>query len=286
MKIAILGLGTIGSFLSIYLSELKKVNNLILVDNDIVENKNLKNTPYKNEHVNKLKVNCVKELINKDNVTIKTVPKMFIEDETIIGEFDYIIDCRDYKYSRKNIDIRLYFSGRNLIIDCRKDITYENEVEGKYLTNLSKLDVINSVSAVASMFNSDIIFQLMKENMIYRYEIDHCSLNACEHIEKRKDLPTIIDNQYENVDNLLNIRENVNDILTINNKNDMMLYIGPKEFPTTELVIGRNTLNSYNDVVKLLRNSIIPHKCSYYIVSVGELLGNNYIELIPDTGAA
>jgi len=43
VKVAILGLGTIGSYISVYLSDLDTLDELVLVDYDKVESKNLKN---------------------------------------------------------------------------------------------------------------------------------------------------------------------------------------------------------------------------------------------------
>ena len=133
MNLAILGLGTIGSFISTFLSDLDEVSEIVLVDYDRVEKKNLRNTAFRKSQIGMFKADAIQELIEESNDTVvHNIHEKFLEGETKLPiPVDYIIDCRDVTYNRKNIDVRLYFSGRSLIVDCRKQIEYEIETKGE-----------------------------------------------------------------------------------------------------------------------------------------------------------
>ena len=152
-KIAVIGLGTIGGFLVKNLVELDSVESLILIDYDIVEQSNTKNSIYKKSDVGKLKVDCMYDIVRKidEEIDITCIKEKYIEGETEIEKCDLVIDCRDFTYDRgSEIDIRLYLSARYLVIDCRKDIKYQSHYEGKYIDELTKNDIA-SVTFNASL---------------------------------------------------------------------------------------------------------------------------------------
>jgi len=290
MRICVIGLGTIGGFFSQFISDFRDVTHLTIIDYDKVEKKNLKNTVFKRKHIGMLKIDAVEEIIKETNekITLSKYDIEFNEDKFDLTPYDYVVDCRDFTYNRRKVNIRLYFSGRQLIVDCRKKATYETPMEGYYTTKLTKTDVIGAVNAVALLFNKKIVNKFIDEEIVYRYELDGSNIEACEYIDQRSKTPDIL---YESCDaetnkgedSLINLHENLQPILDMNTKSATTLFVGPKDFPTMEKEFPAGTLTSFSDVIKSLVNAInLPFAYNYYVVSSGK----NVIELIPDTGAA
>jgi len=289
MRILVIGLGTIGGFFSTLISEFDELTNISIIDYDKVEPKNLLNTVFRRKHVGMYKVDAVEEIIKEttENITLSKYNEQFKEEEFDLTQFDYTVDCRDFTYNRENIDIRLYFSGRQLIVDCRKSTKYKSPMEGHYISTLTKNDVIGSVNAVTLLFRNKIIDKFIKDQVVWRYELDNSNMQACKYIDQRSQLPDILyESNYMNdkgEDSLINLHENIQPILDMNRSNDIKLFVGPKEYPTIIKDFPTGSLSSFSDVITSLVNAInLPFCYNYYIVSSG----NNFVELIPETGAA
>jgi len=289
MKLCIIGLGTIGGFFSTLISEFNNVTDLTIIDYDKVEKKNLNNTVFKRKHIGMFKVDAVEQIINEncENITLSKINEKFNEGEFDLSEFDYTVDCRDFTYDRDNIDVRLYFSGRQLIVDCRKSTKYKTPMEGHYLSKLTKSDVIGGVNAVTLLFHNGIIDKFINEQIVWRYELDHSNIDACQCIDLKTKIPDVIydTNTLTDIqeDSLINLHENIQPILDMNSKKDLKLFVGPKDYPTVIKDYPKGSLTSFSDVITSLVNAInLPFAYNYYVVSSG----NGFIELIPDTGAA
>ena len=285
MKICIIGLGTIGSFLSLFMTDYEKLTELILIDYDTVENKNLKNTAFKKKHVGELKTTSMAELIRESkDIKVTLINSKYSEDIIELPNTDYIIDCRDFIYDRKGkINLRLYFSGRHLIIDCRKKITYKDHTEGLYLSALSKIDVINAISVVMKMFNNGIIDKFIKREMVYKQRLDVADTDAVDSLEIKESAPDIMYDNIKGEDLLINVKENIPKIFDMNQEYPINLYVGPKHLPVRHEIIPIKSLKNYGDVISRLTTALdFPIKYNYYLISIGK----NFIELIPETGAA
>mgnify|MGYP001567577821 CR=1 FL=1 len=97
-KLAIVGLGALGSRASLLLAEIG-INNFVLIDRDIVEEKNLERQKYGKEDVGKAKVNAISERLTRIRGKIKITRHFDNLDYTNAGKLlqgaDLILDCTD-----------------------------------------------------------------------------------------------------------------------------------------------------------------------------------------------
>ena len=93
-RVAVVGVGGVGSWVAYLLGLSKHVQILYLIDPDTVEISNLNRTPYRESDIGKPKVVALTEII-KQARDITVVP---IQDrsENIDIDVDYVIDCRDF----------------------------------------------------------------------------------------------------------------------------------------------------------------------------------------------
>jgi len=282
-KIAILGIGTLGGFVANAIQNLESVNTLVFIDDDKVEEKNLKNAIYEQKHVSIYKVDALTEIIrNKNkNITTLTINEKYIEGKTKIPKCDLLLDCRDYTYDRGNeIDARLYMSSRYLMLDTRKNIQYKVKQEGKYLVELSKEDLRYAATLISMLIYNNTIKSLIEKQCVQKYELDHT-----KHIDNYT-----YDIVYENVcdeNQFINLPDKIVPILDANKKSDIDVFIGSRLFPLDKIKIPQNTLHNSCDIIvnfsKIISNQTVFNN---FVVSIQEYRGKITIELIPETGAA
>lgn len=288
-SIAVIGLGTLGGFVAVNLSYLNFLEKLILVDFDVVTNKNLRNSVYSEKYIGKNKVDALKDIITSlnDKISITEINTRFLENVTKIPQVDLTIDCRDFVYDRGNsIDIRAYITARYLIIDGRKEIKYNINHEGKYTASLTKLDLITAASTISRYIQDGLIKDIIDKEMTYRVELDYSKkdlYNAVEKIEGRQD---IVFDDKRGYDKLLNLVDNSESIINLNKQSDIVACIGGSTSPIIKRTIPRKSLTCFNDLVSNLTNMIdVPLSFNYYVVNIS--IGKEiYIELLPETGAA
>jgi len=284
--ICLIGLGTLGGFLAKNLSELETTKNLLLIDYDTVEPENIKNSIYTEKDIGKSKTESILKKLDS-NAIIHLRNEKFIEGITKIPKYDLIIDCRDFTYERKDlIDVRLYMSFRNLIIDCRKNVKYSKQHEGKYLTRLSKTDLKVSALNVTMLIENGMIGQLINNQLVHEISIDYLSEKTKNSVSK-EDVDIIYDNNsFEG--KLLNLHNNYSSIIDINQKNDLTLCVGSRKSPYITRTIPRNNFNSINDIItsfsSLMKN--LPYSYNYYVITINTYNNIFYVELLPETGSA
>jgi molybdopterin/thiamine biosynthesis adenylyltransferase len=172
----IAGLGTLGGFLADSLSRLDETEELTLIDFDTVEWKNLGTSIYRPIDVGVKKVTALTDIIIHQNpgVVVKSIDDTFIEGETKIPEGDIVFDCRDIICDRKDIiDVRVSISSRYVIVDCRKNVSYKEQKDGRYLVDLRKDDIRNAAFIVSMLVSNQTIRQLIKTQSIQKYELDY-----------------------------------------------------------------------------------------------------------------
>lgn len=101
----VVGLGGIGNWVALDLA-LLGMGTLILFDNDKVEASNLNRTLFKLSHINKPKVNAVKELISerrKDTIVITNQELFTVEHLKKLEGIDFIFDCSDSTKLKESI---------------------------------------------------------------------------------------------------------------------------------------------------------------------------------------
>lgn len=285
-NICVIGLGSLGGYLAKSLSELESTKNLLLIDYDTVEQENIKYSIYSQRDIGKLKTEAILSKLDSD-AHIHCINKKYIEGLTKIPKYDLIIDCRDFTYERKNlIDIRLSISFKNLIIDCRKNVTYKKQHEGKYIERLSKTDLKMAALNTTILIGNGIIKELINKEIIHEIPIDYISEKA-----KKSANNNGIDIIYENNSfekKLLNLHNNYSSIIDINKKNELTVCVGSKTSPYLTKTISRNNFNTINDIISnfssLMQN--LPFPYNYYVISVNKYNNSFYVELLPETGSA
>jgi len=308
-KVAVIGVGTLGGFLSKHLSELSEVKELVIVDDDFVETKDTFRSIYDYSKVGEFKVRALKEIIG-DDVQVTAINKKYVEGETLLPDCDLIIDCRDIVCNRlKEIAVRLYISGKVLIVDCRKKVTTHCHYDGAYSIELTKTEINKAAFFASQIIQSQQLDNLIKNNLIQRLNLNLLP----EILDKaiKKALDNKMDMIYELSDGserLLCLEENIKPIMQLNKQSDIDVYIAekpkPKSLPTKILnklnhfkmpdtaktnyaVIPKGTLLDSNDVITSLASIVKNNKSiSNFIVTTRIENGKEVIELLEETGAA
>lgn len=278
-SVTIIGLGTLGGYTAEAVADIEGIERIVIIDHDTVEQKNLKNSIYRQIDIDMPKALALKEiLLNKNpDIQVWAAPHKYKEGVTKIPKTDLVIDCRDVTYSRqKEINARFYISSRYLIGDFRKEVTYEKERDGKYITQLTKNDLKQAASIIAMLIYSGTINSLIKNQTVQKYELDYIKqLQDCSY--------DVIYEKHQCGNKFVNLSDTLIPIIDTNKNYPMTLFIGNKLNPIDELTIPQNTLNSSHDIITKFLD-IIKTQTEYnnFVVS----LSNRSIELIPETGAA
>jgi len=282
-SIAIIGLGTLGGFVAEALSTLETTEYLTLIDHDIVETENLKNTVYRQIDIGLPKTEALADIISSRNssISIKRFTEKFIEGKTFFPTCDLVLDCRNYTYDRLGmVDARLYISSRYLIVDCRKKVIYKLKRKGEYLTVLTKDDLRSAAFIVSMLINGNTIDSLIKDQVVQRYELD------C--FKKRDD--SCYDILYENFlggDKFINLADKIIPMIEMNKKSDLNVIVGNRESPALQTLIPRQTLKSSGDVaLNLAALTNLQNEFNNYIIAIYQDNRKMTVELIPETGAA
>lgn len=281
--IAIIGLGTLGGFVTDSVSELETVEEIVIVDYDQVQEKNLRNSIYKWNDVGKLKTDALFDIIRSKNEDIK-ITKLnvrFIEEENVLPVCDLVLDCRDFIYDRKElVDVRLYISSRYLIVDCRKNVKYDKHFEGKYTSRLSKSDLKNAANMILVLIENGVISSLIRDNSVSKFDLDYLK----QMNQKTNDVA------YDSVvgeEKLINLKENLLPILKMNKKSDLDVNMCIGEKNVSVKTIPRGALRSGEDVILNLTSMLnLPVIFNNFVISTYEEENKSYVVLIPETGAA
>jgi len=282
-NIAVIGLGTLGGFVADVISQLDMIKKIVLVDYDVVYEKNLRNAIYKTNDVGKLKVDAISDIIqarNKDLEVVKLNTR-FVEGEEELPNCDLILDCRDFTYDRKDlIHARLHISSRYLIVDCRKNVMYDRHFEGRYISRLTKGDLRNAANMVTTLIESDIISSLIRDNNVSKFDLDYLK-------QMNQSTDDVAYDATVGEEKLINLKENLLPILQMNKKSDLdvSMCIGEKNVSVKTIPAG--SLKSGEDVIVNLTSMLnLPVIFNNFIISTYTEKDKNYVVLIPETGAA
>jgi len=292
--VTIIGTGTLGGYLANALSDLDEIEELILIDYDKVLKKNLKNHIYSEKDVGKYKVDALYRILKKKkkSLKIKRIRTKFQEGITKFPKSDLVIDCRDFVYDRGNIiDIRAYVSTKYLILDCRKNVKYLTNYEGKYIEDVNKLELKSASINFALLLQSRTIEKFIQKNIIHKINITQSEDNAIDLIDKVENTPDIITDSHIGQNKLIGLYENIGEILDINKNKDITICCFDKKNPLYSKVLPVNYLKNENDLLKEITTIIninMPMLISIgnFVVSTTTYKNKYYIELIPETGAA
>ncbi len=278
--VVVIGLGTLGGFVAEAICNLESTEKLVIIDHDIVEQKNLKNSIYRQIDIGGPKVEALKDIILQHNTDLEVwaFQTEYIEGVTKLPKEDLVIDCRDFTYDRQSeIDARFYISSRYLMADFRKNVIYKEQHAGKYIMQLTKNDLRHASSIVSMMIHSNAIHSLIASHSVQKYELDYV-----KHIDNY-----CYDVLYEDVvgeDKFVNLPEKIVPILDMNKKKEVTVFLGSRLFPVSEITIPINTLKSSTDVVSNFTSLVSCQKdFNNFVISVINENDNIYIELIPET---
>lgn len=300
--VTVIGLGTLGGFLCKHLSELENIKDLIVVDHDFVEGKNIFKSIYRPSDVGEYKVDALANIINED-VTVTKIRTRYIEGITKLPSNDLVIDCRDIVCDRsEEIDVRFYISERILIIDCRKKVRNVCNYQGAYRTQLNKSEISKAAFFATQTILSGQLNEMIKNNMVQRINLNLISSVMDKSI--KRSLKNKLDIIYELADDtqrLQCVEENIKPILRLNRESNVDVFVGgkyslkdmnlsrfPEEAKTKYALIPKNSMETSLDVIQTLTSLIKkqPGVSNFIITVVQDDYDNPYIELVEETGAA
>ncbi|MHA1802244.1 MAG: ThiF family adenylyltransferase [Candidatus Heimdallarchaeaceae archaeon] len=279
---SVIGIGALGGFVADSISNIEELETLIIIDRDIVEMGNLRNSIYRSIDVGLNKTDALVDMIKskKPDLEIITIKDNYYEGKTVIPKSDFVFDCRDYTYDRQSeIDARLYMSSRYLIVDCRKRVSYQNKTHGRYLTELNREDLRSAGFIIYRLLTTNTMGTLMRNSTVQKYELDFI---------KKIDKPCDIVYEHSPKQNpFVNLPSQIVPILKANEDRDLTLYLGSKNFPFAQSEVPKLTLKTSEDIIsQLTALTTINMQFNNYLVSLYKDYNEAFIEIIPETGAA
>jgi hypothetical protein len=294
-RITVIGIGSFGGFLCKHLSELESVKELHIIDYDFVESKNVRNSIYSISQVGEYKVDALKEIIN-DEVFVMEFKAAYEEGKTKLPKTDLVIDCRDVVCDRGNeIDVRLYISGRVLIIDCRKNVKCHQEYKGAYNTSLTKSEIRKAAFYAAQIISSSGLSTLKGNGLIQTIDLDLIpgvlTKAVNETLANKSDL---IYEVFDHTERIQRLDEHIKPIMTLNRTQDIKIVLAdnkeekafPKVAKTKYAIIPKRSLQTSSDLIERLTN-LVKEKgdfMNFIVVLKEEANGRQYIELLEETG--
>jgi hypothetical protein len=306
-RIGVIGLGTLGGALCKNISEMESADELIIVDYDILESRNIHNSVYTASQIGDTKVDALTELIS-DNINVIPINEKYKEGKTILPKCDVLVDCRDVVCDRGNeINARLYISGKNLIIDCRKNTRTKYNYHGSYRRQLSRGELNKAGFFASQIICSDQLQELQKNNSVQRIDLNLLSSIINKSMMKSKENRVdIIYDAIDGLDRLHCLEENIEPILSLTKVKDVDVFVGekyseisslspslkpiqklPEVAKTKYAVIPHNSLRNSNDLIRAL-STIVREQGNIvnFIVTLRNENGETFVELLEETGAA
>lgn len=297
-KILVIGVGSFGGFLCKHLSELEYVDQLYFVDHDLVESKNTRNSIYTMSQVGEYKVDALTEII-QDDVSVLGFKNRYIEGKTKLPNVDLVIDCRDIVCDRgKHIDIKLFISGKVLVIDCRKNVKIRHEYKGSYSINLTKNEISRAAFFASQIINSKQLKKMRKNKLIQTVDLNliPVAINKSikESLENKSDLLYEV---LEESDRIHGLEEHITPIMKLSRENDIKVIVADKkhqDFKIPEFneirypIIPKGSLNTSTDLIESLTDLVKQSSDTMnFIVTIKEESdGSKYIELLEETGGS
>jgi len=292
-KITVIGTGSFGGFLCKHLSDLETVKELHIIDDDLVEAKNIRNSIYSIHQVGEYKVDALKEIL-QENVNVMNFKSNYIEGKTILPNTDLVIDCRDVVCDRgSEIDVRLYISERVLVIDCRKNVKCAHAYKGTYNTSLSKSEINKAAFFAAQIIISEELKNL-KENSL----IQTVNLNLIPEVmtraikESLENKSEVLYEVFDQTERIQRLDEYIKPIMKLNRQENIKVVISdgtlsrlPEE--NKYAIIPKGRLTNASDLTEFLTQMVKRQGSftNFILVMKEGHDGKKYIELLEETGA-
>lgn len=271
--IAIVGLGSVGSFLAKCLTSLNTVKKLTFIDHDIVEEKNLSKSIYRKLDVGKYKVNAAKEIIEaSSDIYVQSVPEKY-NKHTFSS--DLIIDCRDTTEKDKNIQCKLSVSGRSVILDCMPE-NNSKIINGFYTEKVNKSDLQLALSNVSSLISTSLFPHFIKKQLTYIVNMNDNSQKAFEVIKNNNE-KKLIEPLESKVYGFQYIADN---IIATNTQYAITIY--RMDNPLMKIKLNKGEITNKEMLCSRINSIIFMNEYNFF----PNFIDKNHIELIPEIGAA
>ncbi len=291
-SIVIIGLGSLGGFFAENISRMDGLQSLILIDPDIVEDRNIGRSIYRKNDIGKFKVEALKNIIkhNSDELNIITHPIEYIDNKVVTPNVDLVVDCRDIICSRNNnIDVRLYISFNMLIIDSKKNIKVSRQSNGRYIHNLRNIDLAAASIIATQMIYSDEIKDLIRKQITHQIPINSANKEILKSIKEFDSKPDMVIDYCKGDEKIKNFYECLPSIVKANTTKDLILIVGQDKDGQVIQKFKKYEITSFNTAVtkisEITRNLNLNYES--YTLRLNELNYDEvYIELLPETGGA
>lgn len=96
-SVAIVGIGGVGSWLSLFISEFENVERIALFDSDVIEKSNLERTPFKISQLGDNKAVAMKQLIKerREDVVVRTYGNLYESNKRLLNMYKLRVVCAD-----------------------------------------------------------------------------------------------------------------------------------------------------------------------------------------------
>jgi hypothetical protein len=284
-SVTIIGLGSLGGYICESLSKISSIKKMIIIDYDRVQKKNIGESIYTSKFIGDSKVYAIKRIISSSNPDLEIIgiKEKYIEGKTKLPcKTNLIFDLRDFIYDRSGeIDTRLFITGRYIVLDCRRKVSYNNHFEGDYNEKVTKLDLANAANIVSSLVENGKIFDLISKEIVHKVELDYAYRKTNEILQVKDNTVTLIDPKF------IDLEDSLHKIIECNKKGSLKMFLGCKEASLTVKEIQKGELTTSKDVISSLSRFVeSPFATAGFIVVFHEKQKETYIEILPETGAA
>ena len=286
-KVGVIGLGSIGGFLVKHLSENKNITNIVLADFDVVEMKNINKSIYNYEDIGELKVDALANIIKESYTPVTKRVTKYIEGKTWLPKCDLLIDCRDFVYDRfGSIDIRIYITGRKVIIDCSKKVINNIHYSGNYNIVLTKEEISRAAYLAYMTIISIKFLKLLKKKEKCEISIDQIDEYIQNFVDEKTNTVDMIYDTNRDINRLQGINENIYDISESNKLLDIPIYISVEEKDKPDFILKKGLIKKPIDLINLFGNMIRFETSNFAICFKETKYEGKYVVLREETAAA
>ncbi len=279
-KVSVIGLGSVGSFFTKSLSLCDKIKKFILVDSDIVEEKNLRNTIYRKKDIGKYKVDATSEIISNLNpdIEIEKIKQPYTGTNNYNSNF--IVDCRDVISEKNdNIDCKLSVSDRSLIMDCRKNVTNVKERLGFYISKVTKNDLQSVTSKVVSLIEHPMFDIFLKNQIVHIINMNDSINKIVTETQRSRNNNNLVYENFNQLNKKIYGFESLVTYLLLKNK-DYNITIYRSDKPDIFVTLEQNSIKDIQNLSNSI-NSIVDANYNFFVNFL-----DKKVELIPEIGAA
>lgn len=286
MKATIIGTGSLGSFLSWFLSE--NGYNLCLIDGDIVLEKNLLTSFFMESDIGKYKVCAIRDRIESNfNVDVSSYKAMYKDNTPMVEYSNIVIDCRDFIYTKsKTVDVKAYIGNRNLFIDARENIKYSKRIETSYDLFITKNEIREAAIILSNMIVNKSIDNIINRKILHTVQLSSYDESIYEE-------PEIIDNFCFSDNKLIekypNLEKVTKTALIDNKENNLNVFVVGSSETGISKIVKSGELTSPNDFVDMINklvNKTDHYPCENFSIFNKYIGGKIIIEILPNIGSA